>query len=68
MCHPYSVWLHGMAGIVGVIPDICVVEVGDFFWGEVAIGVERLILLDSFGHDGEWSAVYQRRVRVEASD
>jgi hypothetical protein len=30
--HTNTVWLHGVASVVGIVADIAVVEVGDFLW------------------------------------
>lgn len=40
--HSYTMWLHGMTSIVGVVSNIRVVKVGDFLWLRRAIQV-RLV-------------------------
>ena len=64
--HSDTVRLHGMAGIVGVVSDIRVVEVGDFLWLSIigsARRVQRRTILGRVGHgSGSRLEIVFRRV------
>jgi hypothetical protein len=51
--HSDTMRLHGMAGVVGVVSDIRVIEVGDFLW-LCTVGsarrVQRRTILGRVGH------------------